>query len=87
MVRRQQWCETVGRRKRMADEREIGCQVCRVETKTKAGGKGVLIKREKRESMAGWEMKEKSRWAKNELVIKAGQGEETGGARITETSW
>lgn len=46
--------------------------------------KGRLIKTKKRESMVGWEMKKEG--GQNELVIKAGQEEETGGARITETS-
>lgn len=43
MVRRQQWCETVGGRKRMADERGIGCAGWQKMTKVK--GKGGAIKR------------------------------------------
>lgn len=47
MVREQQRCETGSRRERVADESEKGCQVCKVVKKTKAGGKTVILLREK----------------------------------------
>lgn len=61
-VRGQQWCERVGRRERRADEREIGCQMCRNEDR-----KRVLLQIEKgqrQEEMVWWEMKGKPRQTK-----------------------
>lgn len=62
MVRGQHWCERAVRRKRRADEREIGCQMCRDRDR-----KRVLLQIEKgqrEEKMAWWEMKGKPRQTK-----------------------
>ena len=63
-VRGRRWCERVGRRERRADEREIGCQMCRVGDG--AGGVSLQVEEREREEeeLVCREMKGRSRQAK-----------------------
>lgn len=82
-------CENVGISKKRADERAVGCQMF-TEEKIIWGKTGIekvflqVEERHRRRDAFGGRWKEGA-GRQNELVMNDGEGEQTGGTRITET--